>query len=580
MSGEKEFRGSKDLRAEIGKFPNSTNERKYMSTKTMKQRIAVLAATALGFGVLSATPAFAVALVANDVNISSTTFDAICTVDAAAEIAYVPLNSAGVTILANAAAVADNTTAFWTISGPAVWTAVVPGTDGAGTISVGQKEFSLTDSGTVDDAGATLKPTGVGAVSITVSATSGGVAIDTLTVNVVATCGNAAWSATDSLVQMSATAAGNATSNVDVDTSTTAGTPMYIKLAPEDAYGIAITTGTLYASATNGALLSWGAAAAGFPAGTGSVATGTPTANHQLRVDPAQSATTSTTVVTITLNGTAVATKNITFHGEQAKIVVGTVYSGKTTDADDGTVLFTYQDTAGNTVPGSAAAIVAASAGTRITTAASVKAPTTTSDAIAAVNDVIEAKLGAKTAAGVMTYACGSSAGTADFTIATVSTVNANTLTATVKGMCYGSISTYTVSTDKAAYKIGEVAVITIEAKDSSGNPTADSSKLQASSVSVGGGALTYTLLGTDAAGAVEGFQGGKVTLRAQMTTAGTFNTVVSLTGTATASALTGYSVSSSSTSVTNEEVLKSIVALIASINKQIQALQKLILKR
>ena len=31
---------------------------------------------------------------------------------------------------------------------------------------------------------------------------------------------------------------------------------------------------------------------------------------------------------------------------------------------------------------------------------------------------------------------------------------------------------------------------------------------------------------------------------------------------------------------VTNEEVLKSIVALIASINKQIQALQKLILKR
>ena len=32
--------------------------------------------------------------------------------------------------------------------------------------------------------------------------------------------------------------------------------------------------------------------------------------------------------------------------------------------------------------------------------------------------------------------------------------------------------------------------------------------------------------------------------------------------------------------SVTNAEVLKSIVALIASINKQIQALQKLILKR
>jgi hypothetical protein len=40
------------------------------------------------------------------------------------------------------------------------------------------------------------------------------------------------------------------------------------------------------------------------------------------------------------------------------------------------------------------------------------------------------------------------------------------------------------------------------------------------------------------------------------------------------------YSVKASSSTVTNAEVLKSIVALIASINKQIQALQKLILKR
>jgi hypothetical protein len=365
---------------------------------------------------------------------------------------------------------------------------------------------------------------------------------------------------------------------VDANTSATAGTPMYIKLQPVDGYGTAITSGTLMASATNGALVAWGAAAAGFPAGVGSVATGTPTANHQLRVDPAQSATTSTTVVTITLNGTPVTTKNITFHGEQAKIVVGTVYAGLTGDGDDGTVLFTYQDSAGNTVPGNVAAIVAASAGTRITTAASVKAPTSSAAAIAAVNDVIEAKLGGVSASGVMTYACGSSAGTADFTIATVSTVNANTLTGTVTGKCYGGISTYTVATDKAKYSVGEVAVLTIEAKDSSGNPVADSSKLQVGSVSVGGGTLTYTLLGTDAAGSVEGFQGGKVTLRAQMTTAGTFNTVVSLTGTALASAQTSYSVTDGG--VSNAEVLQSIVALIASINKQIQALQKLILRR
>ena len=49
---------------------------------------------------------------------------------------------------------------------------------------------------------------------------------------------------------------------------------------------------------------------------------------------------------------------------------------------------------------------------------------------------------------------------------------------------------------------------------------------------------------------------------------------------TVTANISLPYTVKSSTTSVTNEDILKSIVALIASINKQIQALQKLILKR
>ena len=66
-------------------------------------------------------------------------------------------------------------------------------------------------------------------------------------------------------------------------------------------------------------------------------------------------------------------------------------------------------------------------------------------------------------------------------------------------------------------------------------------------------------------------------------TTEGDFQAVVSV---ADVNALNGanqtvaYSVKSATGTVTNAEVLKSIVALIASINKQIQALQKLILKR
>jgi len=49
------------IQAECGKFPNSTNERKQMSTKTTFKRIALVTVAALGFGVLSSVaPASAV----------------------------------------------------------------------------------------------------------------------------------------------------------------------------------------------------------------------------------------------------------------------------------------------------------------------------------------------------------------------------------------------------------------------------------------------------------------------------------------------------------------------------------------
>jgi hypothetical protein len=52
------------------------------------------------------------------------------------------------------------------------------------------------------------------------------------------------------------------------------------------------------------------------------------------------------------------------------------------------------------------------------------------------------------------------------------------------------------------------------------------------------------------------------------------------LTAVAASVATPSYKVGTGTTVVSNADVLKSIVALIASINKQIQALQKLILKR
>ena len=64
--------------------------------------------------------------------------------------------------------------------------------------------------------------------------------------------------------------------------------------------------------------------------------------------------------------------------------------------------------------------------------------------------------------------------------------------------------------------------------------------------------------------------------------TAGSYVSVIDFTGTLTAASkqTPSYKVSTGGEDVAFTDVLKSVVALIASINKQIQALQKLILKR
>jgi hypothetical protein len=65
--------------------------------------------------------------------------------------------------------------------------------------------------------------------------------------------------------------------------------------------------------------------------------------------------------------------------------------------------------------------------------------------------------------------------------------------------------------------------------------------------------------------------------------TSGTYAGIIdftALTAVAATKAIPSYTVTTGGDTTTNADVLKSIVALIASINKQIQALQKLILKR
>jgi len=432
-----------------------------------------------------------------------------------------------------------------------------------------------------------------GATSMTVSAYKGGSVSSTLPTNgtllgswvitLPSTDVSGIFSAADSPVAITQTATTAAiTTSVDASTSgILAGNPLFIQVIGKNAYSLALTSGTYVASATNGATVAWGNAAAATAAGTLSTATVTPDGTDQLRIDPASSLTTTTTTVTITHNGAPVTTKTLTFYGEAKKIVIESVKSGRngTTVANsDATAyaVYSYRDSADGKVPGSAATFNALSSTAIVTTGASVRSPSRSTQATlagtnSALADATETLIGTGSD-GIFAFSCGSTSGTSTVNITTTSAISLATVTAPVTIACNGGLGTYTVSTDKASYAVGEIATITIDAKDTSGNPVSDNTVIAAGSVSVGGGSLTATIAGTEV------FTAGKRTLQAQMTTAGKFNTVVTLAGAVTTTATTGYAVTDGA--VSNAEVLKSIVALIASINKQIAALQKLILKR
>jgi hypothetical protein len=149
---------------------------------------------------------------------------------------------------------------------------------------------------------------------------------------------------------------------------------------------------------------------------------------------------------------------------------------------------------------------------------------------------------------------------------------------------CADNPYTYTASWDKASYVQGDIATLTVSFKDSKGNAansvvtpgalsisapmlTAVSSTGSATTLLTNTGVKTYTWTVGTASGM----------------TAGTYSSIIdfsSLTAVAAEKATPTYKLSTGGDTTTNADVLKSIVALIASINKQIQALQKLILKR
>jgi hypothetical protein len=483
---------------------------------------------------------------------------------------------------------ATSTGYFKVLSGSAAFTGVESATNA--TINASASTVTFTAS----TATATLKATAVGTVKVS-AFTSAGAVVEAYTITVVATCAADAYSAADSYFRAVASAsvtAGLITTNVDDSGSTdvaTAGTA-YIAIALNDAYGNPLSTdGALVATATNGALVNITVDSAGISstAVSATKAIGTTSFPTYVRVDTPTAGTPISTVVTVTFNGTTIGSRSITLRGWGKSIKITDVTVGKsgqayTTSSTVGAGSFLYQwfDAAGNVVPGGAVSATAATGLTGLVTQAVGGAYATTG-----VGDTVaRVAVSPSTTTGVTSYGDGkftctgsTKSGSATLAVAgynaNLDLVVSNAFTAT----CGGDLDTWTVSLDKATYAPGEIGTLTITGKDANGAKVNDIALLTGYVGTIGGGAAFVT-----SATATDTFDEGTAKYSFLVgNTEGSYAASVTLTGATDSTAKTAtYKVVSTSGAISLADVLKAIVSLIASINKQIAALQKALLKK
>jgi hypothetical protein len=442
----------------------------------------------------------------------------------------------------------------------------------------------------------TIRAGAVGTGKIAISTDSSSAAVEVITVTIVATCENQVYSAAKSFVYADVVAGiGDgvaADTNVDVSGATTvtmAEGSGYISIALADSYGgvlkskamvASVTSGNAYVSiddteASNGTY--GGAAAAAKTAVVASTG-----AEVTVAVTPITAGVPTVATVQVTHDGVLVATKTFTFHGHAAKIEISDVTVGSTVEdkrGNTGVGYLRYQikDAAGNALPGKFIA--------NDSTPNSATAVSSITSGIA--NDSVTGSSGEKTPSVTSTssndqatYACdGSKTGATKIYVKHVETTD---LTVVVKAsfdvVCSGALDTWTVSLDKATYSPGEIATLTVAGKDEDGLPVGSLLEIGTAAYSFGG-FLTPVTAPTD----TDTFSSGAGTKTYTLpvgTTEGGFVGSYKITGdTDTAAKTLQYKVAGSA-GVSNADVLKAIVSLIASINKQIAALQRALLRR
>ena len=585
-----------------------------MSTKTLTKRVALATVVALGAGVLSLVTVTSASAVATDTLIiqpvDANGFTASTTVSSG----LIAKSKSGLTSTATLASTGKLAIQFTsTTDGAGV--SVVGGTiTGADNASAGFKVTGQTFIATTDTTPLNVQITpNTGASVMYITTTNGesssafatsaqGTPVDYIVVSIAATNTAGILSLTKSGVAYAANGAGGDPVSLASPGLSDYAAQQYGVIKAHDAYDVKLLGSDkhyIQATASNGAFVSLNTSALAAPltpsrsSDQGQYAG---SADVSLAVKAGALAKTGgTTTVTVSVDGTVIGTIGYTFTGPVAKVVLSSagnaIYNGAT--AASNSITIAYYDSLGNPIYFTAAngvngnnayPAVVGSTGSLQKDANGFKGLKTSM--AASTSAAFPAN---KLATGNIYVTCpvanASDSAQVDYINADGTVVVSNSLPFT----CSGAPYTYTAAFDKATYNPGEIATLSVTFKDASGALASDTTV----------GATLAGAVATVTAGYMSSINGGSQGVNVASATdvstngvakykfvvgqpAGTYSSQASVlfpSVTGTTDAVTvPYSITIGGTSL--NDVLKGIVSLIASINKQIAALAKLVTKK
>ncbi len=567
------IRRSKDLRAEIGKYPNSTNERKQMSKKTIKQRIAVVAASALTAGFLSVASMPAANATGVFVTAGITGTGVIVAPAGTGTSQTMTISASGSVTITTVAG--TNSEAKLTVSGGKITQALdstfKPTGPDAGIASstsfiYGNQVMYIT---VVPDAGASSMT--ITSYTSSSAATDGTKAAELIVLIKSATAVGVVDSANSFVSVVASTTNTDPTSDVDVAAALSVLNPTNgrINFDLHDGNNVDMPASTVItATATGGCLVGLTDATTSYLSASASGAYGT---YDEIWLSRSVSNAPFSCTVTLTANGVEFGKKSIKLLGKVVKVEGADLILAKKDATTAAAFNFSAYDAAGNAVN----SVTVSTVDTTTDAFSSSSAGTTDTSS----NGPAEGSI-----------VCNDVEGTGSFKLRVTNATNDVIDSPVYTVDCRGTAVNYSASLDKASYVPGDIATLTITAKTSKGNAVNDVTYLGGAATDGTGLANAPAIAGSNmtavsAPTSVDKFSKGVKTYKFIVgPTAGSYQLSVDLpkfnsSTYAQVAQTVPYKIASSG-GVTNEEVLKSIVSLIASINKQIQALQKLILKR